>query len=345
MHKWLCALSIGALTSTALAAGPAPEVSCGDEVTTSITLTEDLECDGTALVVTADDVSVDLGGHTLRYVGDHPIEGDVWQGPWGVQVGDGSGVGPSNVTIVNGRVEGFASPLAAIGFRDLKVHRLRMDRDILLIHGGGFSMTRSRLDGALNAEAHDVSVENSRINGSIFFTESNAARIVNNRFRNGGVHLNGFDNLVKGNRFDNARVAILFGGFTSGSKAIGNRIVRAHTGVQFSQFLHDDIVVRDNTITNSASAGIRTRDTVDPTPTNIVIKRNRIVRTGFRAGPDEVVDGIHIQQPTASGVTLRGNRVLVSAGHAIFAPGVSDGGSNRARVSGQRPACVGVTCR
>lgn len=50
---------------TATPAPPLVELACGAEITTSVTLANDLQCDPIALVVTGDGVVLDLGGRTI----------------------------------------------------------------------------------------------------------------------------------------------------------------------------------------------------------------------------------------------------------------------------------------
>src|SRR5689334_6435329 len=44
---------------------PARELACGTQITSSVTLANDLTCDPVGLVVAADGVVLDLGGHTI----------------------------------------------------------------------------------------------------------------------------------------------------------------------------------------------------------------------------------------------------------------------------------------
>jgi parallel beta-helix repeat protein len=56
----------GAATASSGAdASPTGELTCGQEITESVTLTSDMDCDPVALIVTGDNVVLDLGGHTI----------------------------------------------------------------------------------------------------------------------------------------------------------------------------------------------------------------------------------------------------------------------------------------
>jgi hypothetical protein len=64
------ALTVGMLASPASAEDP---IECGDTITHSVTLTADLgPCPGDGLIVGADGITIDLGGHTLT--GSRPAE-------------------------------------------------------------------------------------------------------------------------------------------------------------------------------------------------------------------------------------------------------------------------------
>jgi nitrous oxidase accessory protein NosD len=64
IHRLVVLATLAALASLA-AAAPAAAVSCGDTLLSSVTLTEDLVCGGVALFIGADDVTIDLAGHSI----------------------------------------------------------------------------------------------------------------------------------------------------------------------------------------------------------------------------------------------------------------------------------------
>lgn len=100
-----------AAVSTAQA-GPAAAASlaCGTTVTANTTLTADIgSCPGDGLIIGADNITVDLGGHTVRGTGVNNrtgIHGD--------QVGIHL-TGRSGVTVTGGTVSGFAAGVAIEG--------------------------------------------------------------------------------------------------------------------------------------------------------------------------------------------------------------------------------------
>ena len=76
MHTWVAKLvglgafvAVAATGATALGGGSAPaasELSCGDTITADTTLTSDLvDCPSNGIVIGADDITLDLNGHTV----------------------------------------------------------------------------------------------------------------------------------------------------------------------------------------------------------------------------------------------------------------------------------------
>src|SRR3712207_3897356 len=113
MRRMLHALGLVVLVAgVALPAGAAhgqsAAVTCGMEVTTSVRLRADLHCAGDALVVVADDVTIDLGGHTLS--GDGTGTGIV------LRCGDAECPGRS-FEVRRGTISGFAAGIDASGGR------------------------------------------------------------------------------------------------------------------------------------------------------------------------------------------------------------------------------------
>jgi parallel beta-helix repeat protein len=86
----------------------ANHVNCGDVITTDTVLDADLTCAGPGLIIGADNITLDLNGHTLTGLCT-PTCG----GPDGVRVN-----GHSGVTIMNGYITGFLFGIRLIGASD-----------------------------------------------------------------------------------------------------------------------------------------------------------------------------------------------------------------------------------
>jgi parallel beta-helix repeat protein len=96
---------------------PSREGTCAMHVTESLTLANDLTCAGDAMVVAADNVTVDLGGHTLTGPGMGP---QTWPLPQldsvGVRVG-----GHTGVTIRNGKTTAFSTGIYFIDMQSSSI--------------------------------------------------------------------------------------------------------------------------------------------------------------------------------------------------------------------------------
>ncbi|TMG71647.1 MAG: hypothetical protein E6H81_02635 [Chloroflexi bacterium] len=97
--------SAGAPSAAAAGSLPTREASCAMRVSASFTIANDLSCQGDGLVIVADNVTVDLGGHTLTGPGMGP---QTWPLPQldsvGVRV-----AGRSGITIRNGKTVAFST--------------------------------------------------------------------------------------------------------------------------------------------------------------------------------------------------------------------------------------------
>ncbi|WP_432572869.1 right-handed parallel beta-helix repeat-containing protein [Kineococcus sp. SYSU DK005] len=92
-------LALGASAAAAAAGPPARRLSCGEVITADVRLAADLECSGTrGLVVRADGVDVDLGGH--RVTGPR-LTTDLPSDSYGISVE------AHDVTVRDGRVAGW----------------------------------------------------------------------------------------------------------------------------------------------------------------------------------------------------------------------------------------------
>ena len=98
------AAAVGAalLLSTATAgAVPSPRIGCGTVILDSVTLNDDVSgCAGDGLVVGADNVTLDLGGHSVS----------------GTGTARGIVIAGSNVRVLNGSVRGFQDGVSATGW-------------------------------------------------------------------------------------------------------------------------------------------------------------------------------------------------------------------------------------
>jgi parallel beta-helix repeat protein len=129
----VAALFLAVPIATATSA-TADELSCGDVVTGSTRLTRDLVCGpGNGLVIGADGVVLDLGGHTITGAGSGA---GVWVG------------GFHGVTITKGRISGFAVAVELQQSTGSTVSKLDLhgtDRGINVGTGGGHLIEKNTI--------------------------------------------------------------------------------------------------------------------------------------------------------------------------------------------------------
>ena len=144
---------LGALPATAAADRSLTDVTCGSVVTTDIRLTADLECPGPGLLIGADGVRIDLGGHTLSGPGD------------GVGI-DGNG-GFDRFTIRNGTISGFLH-----GIDLVETDHGRIAQVVVTGNGRGINISRS-----IGMEVDRVVIDGNRFDGlSVAFSEQTSVR-------------------------------------------------------------------------------------------------------------------------------------------------------------------------
>ena len=297
-------------------AGPAwagdDEVRCGDTLTQDTTLSSDLlDCPGFGLVIGADRITVDLGGHV--------VDG----------VGTGTGIrshGYADVRIENGTVREFQTgvslgrlPIAGGAERGDPARRNRLHGLRVVDNGTGVSFFR-----VFENTLADSTVADSYTGVVIVDALGGRNRVERNVVaRNGqGVifSLASSDNVVAGNRVVDS---------TGGG-------IRVGTGVT-APFVASGNTVVDNVADRNGGDGIAVAGGREN-----VIEGNRARRNGD--------DGIGVDcrdDRCAPGVvTLTGNTASRNADLGIEADaGTGDGGGNRARRNGNPAECTGVACR
>ena len=205
------ALGVGlAAAPAALATGPA----CGDTITHSLTLRDDLrDCPADGLIIGADHITLDLNGHT--------IDGDAVVG------GDDTGVrldGRKDVTVRGGTIQEFDHAVHLTASSHNRITRLVATRS------GDTDVGRAILldtgsDGNL-IDSNDASF-NGRSGVAVLDSSDN--QVTRNRTNNNGVAgmgvFGGAGNQVTGNVMaDNGENGIFWGSGTTGGRLAANRI-------------------------------------------------------------------------------------------------------------------------
>lgn len=149
------------IIGVALPAAASPP-GCGDTILVSTVLTQDLVCpSGHGLVVGADHIVLDLGGHTIT----------------GSLTGAGVWVGPrTGVTVTSGEISGFATAVELQQSFDATVSKLVAhdgDRGINIGTGGGHLIEKNVIsdnsrDGIRLAGSADVVLSKNVLSGNVF---------------------------------------------------------------------------------------------------------------------------------------------------------------------------------
>jgi len=111
---------------------PTPSISavpqsaqCGQRITTDFVLANDMTCATDAFVINADNVTLDLGGHTLTGPGMGP---QTWPQPQLDSVGVRTG-GHTNVTIRNGKISQFSTGIYFVDMEKSRIEDVTSERN------------------------------------------------------------------------------------------------------------------------------------------------------------------------------------------------------------------------
>ena len=310
LRKGVGALSAATLILTLLALGAAPahanHVDCGDEITSNTTLDSDVgPCSGHGLVVTTDNVTLNLNGHRV-------FANNVATEQVGILLD-----GVSGVTVTNGTVEGFDAGIAIEGGSGNTVERMIVANNV-----------NDRLEpeginprGPFTGPEQAAQIICTYGDGITTFGSDNN-RIQRNWVRDngpfGGITLVGDsdgnrvnDNRVEGNNELNLRqpdeqVPALCGASEVGRPGMTRgREVQA-IGIRVEGPGATNNMVQDNRVDNSAIAGISVHsyvcippegfpDYVEEPNENNTIARNNVTGTGDETWEiDPYADGISL---------------------------------------------------
>ncbi|MEV7006790.1 right-handed parallel beta-helix repeat-containing protein [Streptosporangium sp. NPDC051022] len=353
-------LGVASPASPAFAVPPsaAPvQVRCGDVVISDVTLTADLVCpDNTALVVGADNLVIDLAGHTIRGPGSPGS---------GIEIG-----GHHNTVVDNGTISGFTSGISATGpgtntkWGDIKltVTRTRFtdNAKVRLTHAsasfGGTQQTCA-LDG-LSAVKSTVTVDDCTVHNA-FLLDQTGATIRSSALSGGALRLEeSSDGLYSGNVFDNFGISLL--GESTRNLFVGNTMRNTATAISGSvpqdpettNTIRDN-VIRDNNVgfrsydstgytitqnrfTGNRSAGVLVdnkldRDNPEWISDNVFYSNGRSPNGIRDRDGNPVRGGIHLRTTPGSRIRLARNTGASNTGPLIWAPQgqVVDGGGNQ----------------
>jgi len=174
---------IGVMLLTPMAAHAA--VTCGQTITASTTLDQDLNCAGTGVVINAPNVVFDLGGHTIT----GPAPTTVGNGPRGVLVSSNR----TGATVRNGIIRGFDIGVDTNpGANGATVTGLVLDTNGLgiLVNTGASSnqLTSNTIVNTTHFSGIQLGGNGHLVEGNTFFNDVSI-----------GVYLSGNNDIVRGN--------------------------------------------------------------------------------------------------------------------------------------------------
>jgi large repetitive protein len=380
-------LALVVASFTVLGSSPAlaSHVSCGDTITTDTMLDSDLlNCPNTGIVIGADNITLDLNGHTID--GDGKLQEDCAEICDTGVVNDGY----SRVTIQGGSVRDFAVGAFVLGASSNRLRRLSASRNLfvglLVVESTATQVEQNSASdngrttngtGIVVFASHDNRIERNMVsrNGDegMFIGESDNNRIVRNLVADNvfaGIAMEGDDhNELSGNRvLRNGDGIIVIGD--------GNTITRNHVadavgcpedggigcgfGISLEGGSHN--LVAGNNVARARRADIRLDAFAGATSGNVV--RANVVRA---AGVDGIAINLEHVGPVintllerniaigagddgidvdSAATTLTRNIAVHNGDLGIEAvPGVTDGGGNHAAGNGNPAQCTNIDCR
>jgi parallel beta-helix repeat protein len=338
-------------TSTASAHTPIA-AHCGDIVSQNVRLADDLTaCPADGLVIGADNIAVDLNGHTVSAAGGSSASGILADGH-------------RRVRVFNGKVTGFAIGIFLSGASESRVAGVRLshnsDIGILLVESHGVTLRNNVVSHGDPAGA-DTGIQlfqstRNEIEGNILFAlgdgvslaQSNDNHVERNSSSRNGAGVGVFDgssrNRIEQNVVnDNSDTGVLLDGHADDNviaenHASGNAFAGIAVGAS------DRNRVTRNLASGNPGGGIAIVDAAIGT----IVKGNEANGNGIDppgCTPDCPLldDGIHVDAPAT---TVTGNTSNHNADLGIQAMlGVTDGGGNRAHTNGNSLQCTFVLCR
>jgi parallel beta-helix repeat protein len=374
----LLAFPLAAVAGGGALAQTAP-LSCGDTITADTTLEADLtDCPSNGLVIGADNLILDLNGHTIS--GDGKL---VRRCPRRQLCDFGlANDGHDGATVRNGSVRGFGTGVLVGRARENRVLDISSSRNTFF---GFVVFSSAKILVRGSSGSRNIAPDG---DGMGLF-DSHDVRIVDNEFRRNpgpGIHVQAStDNLIKGNLISHSSPGILLGGETRADSADRNQIRRNRfvgngAGVLLGRG-NRNVIARNRlsrdgdgiAIENARGNRVALNVILDARKNGIylglneppigggdnVIRRNVVRRSGedgfkVRSKDHHSVlkgnvarrsgdDGFDVE---SSSTKLARNRAVGNDALGIEAVfGVIDGGGNLASGNGDPRQCVNVRCR
>jgi len=237
----IVAAALAAVAPAAVAAEPgatAVVTTCGQVVTEDAALAADLHClSGGGIVVDADDVVVDLVGHTLS----------------GTTTGNGvSADGRDGIVVRNGTVAGFAIGVALQGGTGARIEALRVEV------ADNEEASGILLDGTDDSGVRDNVVVGGGFGVSLLFSADGNTVVENvtEDVEQGVFVVSSSGNQVVGNEMVRNAAGVVLGQAANRNVVEGNLLLDGLTGIYVDPDANLDNVLRRNVATDHDSAGI-----------------------------------------------------------------------------------------
>ncbi|GAA2363503.1 hypothetical protein [Dactylosporangium salmoneum] len=352
-----------------LAAAPATQAlanpACGSVITSSVTLTSDLNCTGNALIVGAAGITVDLGGYNVIGTGTGT----------GVQVGSYA----NDVTVTNGGISGFATGVFVTASKRAILSNLAVQNGVGIkvqngndTHVNGGSVTSGSVQVALSTgvQFNGVALDHapltatssnsflfdlgSATDGSVSISQSNTVKLTNSTFTRAPI---AYSSTSQGGLFQNdtiqgAGVGLVIDPTGFGAQILGNTFSGNGIGVKTRVSDLATITgtnISGNNFTGNTAAGVLFEVSATTSTSVATVSGNTFDGNGFTGGVSDrlgrpVADGLHFATVSGAKVTVKNNTALNNASYGVFADAgsVIDGGGNTS--TGDPSGCAGVTC-
>ena len=269
---------------------PAGHLHCGSVITASVTLTHNLSCHGNGLLIGADGVTLNLGGHTVT--GAIPTTGSNTAGI-STTLNTAGQQGFSDIAIRNGRVEGaFRSGILVDGSHSTLIENMQIN-NFFSLFSSGVEVRNSIISG----QGANPGVSDIEGGGQV--------TVANSQIADGGFHIDGTDVTIENSSVENAQIEA---DFPNSLSIIHDRLLSG-SAVRISG--SGNTVISGNTVESIACcwAGID----ITGNAANVVITDNKFARNwiGLRilADPAPITDnfsGARIQGNTFTDNTIAG---------------------------------------
>ncbi len=311
------------VAQTADASRSSYRLSCGDTITADTVLRADIiGCSGTALVIGADGVTLDLGGHA--------VDGAILAS------------GQADVRVVDGFVYGD------VRFEDVSravVRRLQVRHgSIACLGSAGCAIGRNTVTGGGIAISESESGVPNRVRGNVVrsapgagitATRTDTTSITANIVRNSGVGIetsHAADLRIERNVIVDNSGDGLSGSFGSASGIVRNIVAgNGGDGISLRTWGGETLIAR-NLVYRNGGNGVLGAAVAHWSVIRNVASSNGAAGIAITGAVDDA--------------TLARNRARRNRGLGIdAATGVSDGGGNRAGANGVAAQCAGIACR